>query len=99
MDAASSGSLDARCNMTIAEKTTHRTEFLRDLRSQIRDILLESSAPMSLSTIEAYLNHRSLMQRGIPGIENTFDVRDAVSELVEEGEAQFTIGRKIHLLK
>ncbi len=95
MDVNCLSSLEPRCNMTIAEKTARRPEFLAELRDRIRNVLIAHSEPMSLSMIEAYLNKESLDQGGRPGIQNTFDVRDAVAELIEDGEAAFTVGRKI----
>jgi hypothetical protein len=97
MDAPSISSFQPRWGMTIAEKTTNRSEFIADLRSRVQKILERADSPMSLAMIEAYLTRDRIEQTQRPGVENTFDVREAVSDLVDEGIAEYTIGRQIRL--
>jgi hypothetical protein len=86
--------------MTIGEKIARRKQRLTDLRGQIRVILKQQGKPLSLPEIEFYLKAER-MGRGEPiGAEelDTFDVRDAVSELIDAREAEYLPGREIRLL-
>jgi hypothetical protein len=53
----------------------------------------------SLATIEAHLKQERLEPVRLPGADNTFGVREAVSDLIDEGEAEDTINRKIRLTR
>jgi hypothetical protein len=86
--------------MTIGEKIARRKRLLDDLRRQIRGILARQGKPLSLPEIEFYLKEERL-HRGEPiDVEavDTFDVRDAVSELVDAREAEYRLGREVQLL-
>jgi hypothetical protein len=86
--------------MTIGEKIARRRGLLQDLRGQIRGILAQQGKPLSLPEIEFYLKAERL-GRGEPidaQAVDTFDVRDAVSELIDAREAEYLLGREVRLL-
>jgi hypothetical protein len=78
--------------MTHAEKEAHRKRWIAELRGRVRSILLREDRPLNLPTIEHYLNAEDLERDGEVGhLMNTFDVRDAIAELIEAGEAEYTL--------
>ncbi len=86
--------------MTIREKIARRKQLLEGLRGQIRGILQQQGKPLSLPEIEFYLKAERL-NRGEPiaaQAVDTFDVRDAVSGLVEAREAEYLLGHEVRLL-
>jgi hypothetical protein len=86
--------------MTIREKIALRKQLLEKLRRQIRGILERQEKPLSLPEIEFYLKEERL-RRGEPidaEAVDTFDVRDAVSELVDTREAEYLLGHEVRLL-
>jgi hypothetical protein len=86
--------------MTIGEKIARRKRLLENLRRQIREILKRQGKALSLPEIEFYLKEERL-RRGEPidaGAEDTFDVRDAVSDMVNAREAEYLTGRDVRLL-
>jgi hypothetical protein len=99
MDVPSNSSFQLRWGMTIAEKTTNRSACIADLRSRVEEILERAKSPMSLAMIEACLTRDRIAQTQSPGVENTFDVREAVSNLIDDGKAEYTIGRQIRLTR
>jgi hypothetical protein len=99
MDAPSNRSIHPRWEMTIAEKTTNHSEFIADLRNRVQMILEGTDSPMSLAMIEACLTRDRVAKTNRPGVENTFDVREAVSNLIDDGQAEYTVGRQIRLTK
>jgi hypothetical protein len=86
--------------MTIGEKIARRKQLLEDLRGQIRGILQGQEKPLSLPEIEFYLKADRLRRGESIDAEavDTFDVRDAVSALVEAREAEYLLGREVRLL-
>jgi hypothetical protein len=83
--------------MTIKEKIARRQQLLEKLRRQILDILERQGRALSLPEIEFYLMEERL--RGGEPIDaeavDTFDVRDAVSDLVNAREAEYLLGREV----
>jgi hypothetical protein len=59
------------------------------LKNQILDIIAASSEPLSLPTIELKLKQANDSDA------DTFDVRDAVAELVQKQQAVFVPGRLV----
>lgn len=86
--------------MTIGEKIAYRKRLLENLRRQIRGVLERQGKPLSLPEIEFFLKEERL-RRGEPidaEAVDTFNVRDAVSELVNAREAEYVPGRDVRLL-
>jgi hypothetical protein len=86
--------------MTIGEKIARRKRLLEDLRGRIRGILERQEKPLSLPELEFYLKAERL-DRGEPldaEAVDTFDVRDAVSELVDAREVEYLPGREVRLV-
>jgi hypothetical protein len=77
--------------MTHAEKEARRKRWIAELRGRVRGILEREDRPLNLPTIEHYLNAEDLERDGEVGYLNTFDVRDAIAELIEAGEAEYTL--------
>jgi hypothetical protein len=78
--------------MTHAEKEARRKRWIAELRGRVRGILEREGRPLNLPTIEHYLNAEDLERDGEVGhLMNTFDVRDAIAELIEAGEAEYTL--------
>jgi hypothetical protein len=98
MDAHGFGSHRWRNNMTLAQINKEREDLLSRLRPQIKTILRSRPGPMSLPTIEFCLRQEAV-DRGQPQPDvNTFDVRDAVAEMIDNREAEFTISREVRLI-
>lgn len=71
--------------MTVAQQ--------KNLETHVFEIIQASGTPLSIPQIEVKLRNENVWDA------NTFDVRDAVAELIEERKAEFVPGRLIQAVK
>lgn len=71
--------------MTVAQRET--------LQTQVLNIVQSSCEPLSVPQIEVELRNRDIWDA------DTFDVRDAVAELIAERKAEFVPGRLVRPTK
>lgn len=84
--------------MTLAQKAANRKTRIRNLADQICEVLRQKAAPLELSVIETYLKAELIRQGETYPRLNTFDVRDAVSELVTSGAVRYRLGSEVELV-
>jgi hypothetical protein len=98
MDGTKESATRARSSTSIAEQKERRRARIGDLRERIQKILLVHESLQDLATIEFFLKVEQ-WDRGerIESLD-TFDVRDAVSELVRSGVAEYAFGSELRLV-
>lgn len=95
MDAMNQREERSRHPMTIAEKTALRDSRLAELRKRIGVILAEHSEPLSRIEIRHYLEADRIRQGEGIEVEDTFEIRAAISSLLRDGRAVETTTRQI----
>src|SRR4051812_14929741 len=85
--------------MTVTDMTAQHAETIATLRRNIRSILGEANEPLGHSAIEAHLQKRRVDEGGPLAPLSTIDIRDAIEEMVDDGEARYTVGRKVQIIR
>lgn len=83
--------------MTVAERQSARAAVLQALRERILAILKASEGPVSVPRIEIQLQYEDITHEDRTPAD-TFDVRDAVADLIRDGQAEFVPGRLVQLV-
>jgi hypothetical protein len=95
MDANRRSSLQARCTMTIAQKTARKKTKTIELCAWIREIFEREGSPLDLPTIEFHLKAKlKSLGQSLDDLD-TFDVRDAIAWLVRTGSAEYLLGSEV----
>jgi hypothetical protein len=98
MDVKKGNASRVKASISIAEQAERRRSRIGDLCERIQRILQANESPQDLAAIE-FLLKAEQRDRGerIESLD-TFDVRDAVSELVRTGVAEYSFGSEVRLL-
>jgi hypothetical protein len=85
--------------MTLAEQEEASRRLIRELAEQVGMVLAENRRPMGLPDIELdvrlYRRSRGLRYKDL----STFNIRDAIQELVHAGVARYRLGRDVELVE
>ncbi len=97
MDVKKGNASRVKSSTSIAEQAERRRARIGQLCEQIQKILKTQASPQDLAAIEFFLKAEQ-RDRGerIESLD-TFDVRDAVSELVRTGVAEYSFGSEVRL--
>jgi len=98
MDVRKGNASRVKTSTSIAEQAERRRARIGELCERIHKILQVQQSPQDLAAIEFFLNSEQ-RERGerIESLD-TFDVRDAVSELVRTGVAEYSFGSEVRLV-
>jgi hypothetical protein len=98
MDVKKGNASRAKPSTSIAEQAERRRARIGRLCEQIQKILQAHDNPQDLAAIEFFLKAEQ-RDRGerIESLD-TFDVRDAVSELLRTGIAEYSFGSEVRLV-
>jgi len=98
MDVKKGNASRAKASTSIAEQAERRRTRIGELCERIQRILEVNNSPQDLAAIEFFLkaDQRDRGER-IESLD-TFEVRDAVSELVRTGVAEFSFGSELRLV-
>ncbi len=98
MDVKKGNASRVKTSTSIAEQAERRRARIGELCERIHKILQVHENPQDLAAIEFFLNSEQ-RDRGerIESLD-TFDVRDAVSELVRTGVAEYSFGSEVRLV-
>lgn len=97
MDVKEGNASRVRSSTSIAEQAERRRARIGDLCERIQKILQVHESPQDLAALEFFLKAEQ-RDRGerIESLD-TFDVRDAVSELMRSGVAEYSFGSEVRL--
>lgn len=98
MDVKEGNASRVRATTSMAAQAERRRARIGDLCERIQKILQVHEGPLDLAAIEFFLKVEQWDRGGRIESLDTFDVRDAVSELVRTGVVAYAFGSEVRLV-